>query len=101
MLAVVLPRYPREALDAVRQARANGLSVVVLGDSPVSPAAEVADVTLAAGVGTQLVFDLYTGPMALAMVLLQAMCDVIGQEEVQQRLEAFERLAAQRQVFLS
>ncbi len=101
MLAVVLPRYPKEALDAVRQARADGLSVVVLGDSPVSPAAEVADVTLTADVGTQLVFDLYTGPMALAMVLLQTMCHVIGQEEVQQRLEAFERLAAQRQVFLS
>ncbi len=101
MLAVVLPRYPKEALDAVRQAHADGLSVVVLGDSPVSPAAEVADVTLTADVGTQLVFDLYTGPMALAMVLLQTMCHVIGQEEVQQRLEAFERLAAQRQVFLS
>src|SRR5689334_24966281 len=30
LLAVVLPRYPREALDALREARAVGLSVVVL-----------------------------------------------------------------------
>lgn len=98
MLAVVLPRYPREALDAIAQARGAGLTVVVLGDSPVSPAAEAADVALSAPVGTRLVFDLQTGPMTLAMVLLQAICDALG-EEVQQRLEAFERLAAQRHVF--
>src|SRR5205814_2198411 len=43
MLAVVLPRYSREALDALRDDRTAGLSVVVLTDSPVSPAAEFAD----------------------------------------------------------
>src|SRR5436305_7490599 len=76
LLAVVLPRYPREALDALREARAVGLSVAVLTDSPVGPAAGLADVVLAAAVGSRLVFDLQTGPMALAMVLLQAICDV-------------------------
>lgn len=99
MLAVVLPRYPREALDVLREARAAGLALVVLGDSPVSPAAELADVALSASVGTQLVFDLHTGPMALAMVLLQAICDA-GGVPVQERLEQFERTAARRQVFL-
>ncbi len=99
MLAVVLPRYPREALDVLREARAAGLALVVLGDSPVSPAAELADVALSASVGTQLVFDLHTGPMALAMVLLQAICDA-GGAPVQDRLEQFERTAARRQVFL-
>jgi DNA-binding MurR/RpiR family transcriptional regulator len=98
MLAVVLPRYPREALDAVRDARDSGLSVVALTDSAVSPVAELADVVLPAAVGTQLVFDLHTGPMALAMVLLQAMCDT-GPDETQRRLEQFEASAARRQVF--
>ncbi|HEX5540751.1 MAG TPA: MurR/RpiR family transcriptional regulator, partial [Micromonospora sp.] len=56
MLAIVLPRYPRECLDALVQAREAGLSVVVITDSPVSPAAEYADVTLPAAVGAQLVF---------------------------------------------
>jgi DNA-binding MurR/RpiR family transcriptional regulator len=100
MLAVVLPRYPRESLDAVREARAAGLTVVVLTDSAVSPAAEMADIVLPAAVGTQLVFDLHTGPMALAMVLLQAMCDA-APEPAQRRLEEFEATAARRHIFTS
>lgn len=98
MLGVVLPRYPREALDALREARAGGLAVVALTDSPVSPAAGVADVTLCAPVGTRLVFDLHTAPMALAMVLLQAICDVVP-GAAQARLEEFETSAARRGVF--
>jgi len=98
MLAIVLPRYPRESLDAIREARAAGLAVVVITDSAVSPAAEDADVTLPAAVGTQLVFDLHTGPMAMAMVVLQAMCDA-APGPVQRRLEEFEATAARRQIF--
>jgi DNA-binding MurR/RpiR family transcriptional regulator len=98
MLAIVLPRYPRETLDAVREAAAAGLRVVALTDSAVSPAVEHADVVLPAAVGTQLVFDLHTGPMAMAMVLLQAMCDA-RPEPVQRRLEEFEMTAARRHIF--
>ncbi|HEU4426238.1 MAG TPA: MurR/RpiR family transcriptional regulator [Pilimelia sp.] len=99
MLAIVLPRYPREALDALREARAAGLSVVVLTDSPVSPAADLADVTLPAAVGAQLVFDLHAAPMAMAMALLQAICDA-APERAQRRLEQFELSAARRGVFI-
>ena len=98
MLAIVLPRYPRETLDAVREAREAGLRVVALTDSALSPAAEYAEVVLPAPVGTQLVFDLHTGPMAMAMVLLQAICDA-RPEPVQRRLEEFEATAARRHVF--
>jgi DNA-binding MurR/RpiR family transcriptional regulator len=98
MLAVVLPRYPRESLDAIREARKAGLAVVVITDSAISPAAEAADVALPAAVGTQLVFDLHTGPMAMAMVLLQAMCDA-DPEPVQRRLEEFEATATRRHIF--
>ncbi|HEY7273785.1 MAG TPA: MurR/RpiR family transcriptional regulator [Actinoplanes sp.] len=98
MLAIVLPRYPRETLDAIREATAAGLRVVALTDSAVSPAAEYADVVLPAAVGTHLVFDLHTGPMAMAMVLLQAMCDA-RPEPVQRRLEEFEATAARRHIF--
>ncbi|MEU4426635.1 MurR/RpiR family transcriptional regulator [Actinoplanes sp. NPDC024001] len=100
MLAFVLPRYPREAVDAVREAKASGLAVVAITDSVVSPVAESADVVLPAAVGTQLVFDLHTGPMAMAMVLLQAMCDT-APEPVQRRLEEFEATAARRHTFLA
>lgn len=99
LLAIVLPRYPREALEALRDAREAGLSTVVLTDSAVSPAAELANVVLPAAVGEQLVFDLHTGPMTLAMVLLQAICDA-DPALTQRRLEEFERSAARRQVFV-
>jgi DNA-binding MurR/RpiR family transcriptional regulator len=99
MLAFVLPRYPREAQDAVREARDLGLSTVVVTDSPMSPVAADADLTLAAAVGSRLVFDLHTAPLALAGVLLQTMCDA-APGQTQSRLETFEQSAARRQVFL-
>jgi DNA-binding MurR/RpiR family transcriptional regulator len=99
LLAFVLPRYPRETLDALGEARDAGLTVVAITDSPVSPATEHADVVLAAAVGAQLVFDLHTAPMTLAMVLLQAICDA-APAETQRRLEAFEASATRRQLFL-
>ncbi|MET9298752.1 MULTISPECIES: MurR/RpiR family transcriptional regulator [Micromonospora] len=99
LLAFVLPRYPRETLDALREARDAGLTVVAITDSPVSPAAEHAEVVLPAAVGADLVFDLHTAPMTLAMVVLQAICDA-APAETQNRLEAFESSAARRQLFL-
>ncbi|MFG1672981.1 MurR/RpiR family transcriptional regulator [Micromonospora sp. NPDC049282] len=99
LLAFVLPRYPRETLDALREARDAGLTVVAITDSPVSPATDHAEVVLPAAVGTDLVFDLHTAPMTLAMVVLQAICDATP-TETQTRLEAFESSAARRQLFL-
>ncbi|WP_422753130.1 MurR/RpiR family transcriptional regulator [Micromonospora sp. WMMD708] len=99
LLAFVLPRYPRETLDALRAARDAGLTVVAITDSPVSPATEYAELVLPAAVGTDLVFDLHTAPMTLAMVVLQAICDA-APIQTQQRLEAFESSAARRQLFL-
>lgn len=98
LLAIVLPRYPREALDALAEARAAGLSVVAVTDSPVSPVVEYADLVLPAAVGAQLVFDLHTAPMALCMAVLQAICDA-APDEVQRRLEQFEQSVSRRQVF--
>ena len=100
LLALVFPRYPRETLDALREARSAGLAVVVLTDSPVSPAAEAADVVLTAPVGSRLVFDLQSGPMAMAMVLLQEICD-IEPARAQARLEEFDASAARRGVFVA
>jgi DNA-binding MurR/RpiR family transcriptional regulator len=98
MLGIVLPRYPKESLDALREARAAGLAVVALTDSPIGAVADLADVTLCASVGTRLVFDLHTAPMALAMVLLQAICTV-DPARTQARLEDFETSAARRAIF--
>lgn len=99
MLAFVLPRYPREVLDVLGEAREAGLAVVVVTDSPVSPAAAHADLALAAGVGSRLVFDMHAAPMTLSMLLLQAMCDAVP-GEAQSRLESFEQSVTRRQVFI-
>ncbi|MEH0818620.1 MULTISPECIES: MurR/RpiR family transcriptional regulator [unclassified Micromonospora] len=99
LLAFVLPRYPRETFEALREARDAGLTVVAITDSPVSPATEYAELVLPAAVGTDLVFDLHTAPMTLAMVVLQAICDA-SPADTQARLEAFESSAARRQLFL-
>lgn len=99
LLAFVLPRYPAEALAALRDARSLGLRVVTVTDSPMSPAAELSDTVLPAPVASQLVFDLHGAPMTLAMVLLQAICDTMP-TATQQRLEAFESAAARRGLFV-
>jgi len=100
LLAVVLPRYPRESVEALRLARELGLTTVVITDSKLSPVGEVADLTLPAAVGSDLVFDLHTAPMVLTMVVLQAMTDA-DPAQVQRRLEEFETTAARRGVFVS
>jgi DNA-binding MurR/RpiR family transcriptional regulator len=99
MLGIVLPRHPRESLAALREARAAGFTVVALTDSPLGEVAATADVTLHAPVGSSLVFDLHTAPMALAMVLLQAMCDA-APATTQARLEEFEASAVRRNLFV-
>lgn len=98
MLAVVLPRYPKEAITALTEARELGIHSVVITDSAVGPATEAAGVAFSAPVGERLVFDLHTAPMALAMVLLQALCDA-EPARAQRRLEEFDRSVARRQVF--
>ncbi|HEX6684888.1 MAG TPA: MurR/RpiR family transcriptional regulator [Candidatus Limnocylindrales bacterium] len=99
VLAFALPRYPRELLDALEEAKRLSMCVVVITDSPVSPAAERADITLCAAVGSQFVFDLHTAPMVLTMVLLQAMSD-IDPGATQRRLEGFELSASRRHLFV-
>jgi DNA-binding MurR/RpiR family transcriptional regulator len=99
VLAFALPRYPRELLEALDEAKRLSMCVVVVTDSPVSPAAERADITLCAAVGSQFVFDLHTAPMVLTMVLLQAMSDV-DPGTTQRRLESFELSASRRHLFV-
>ncbi|MFW6695511.1 MurR/RpiR family transcriptional regulator [Streptomyces sp. MAR4 CNX-425] len=98
LLCFALPRHPRELADALRTARAGGLTVVTVADSSFAPVAQDSDVLLPAAVGTGLSFDTACGPMLLGRVLLEAMCDALP--EAQARLEEFDARAAERGLFL-
>ena len=98
-LVFAMPRCSRETVQAVQHGRKAGLQVVCLADSPLSPAAEQANLVLHAPVGSELVFDSYAAPMVLTMVLLQAMCDARPVDS-QQRLEAFENYARETRLFV-
>jgi DNA-binding MurR/RpiR family transcriptional regulator len=98
LLCFSLPRHPREALDALEQARAAGLHVVTVADSAFAPVARPGDLLLPAAVGTGLAFDTACAPMLMGRVLLEAMCD--GLPDAQARLEDFDARAARRGLFL-
>jgi len=99
VLAVVLPRYPRETIELLGRCKDLGFAVVTLTDAAIGPAAALSDVLLPATVGTDLVFDSQAAPMVLAVVLLQAMTDV--SPHASDRLEDFETSAERRQLFVS
>lgn len=99
LLAFVLPRYPRETVDAMNAARKLGYTVVAVTDRALGAADEASDLVLHAPVGSRLVFDSQAAPMMQALVLLQAMCDAMP-AQTQERLEAFERWVQERQVFV-
>ncbi|NRQ36331.1 MurR/RpiR family transcriptional regulator [Nonomuraea sp. NN258] len=96
VVAVVLPRYPKEAVHALEYAGKLGLKVAVITDSPDFPA----DVVLDAPVGDRLVFDSHAAPLALAMALVEAMADA-APLRTQARLEEYERMTDETGVFLS
>jgi DNA-binding MurR/RpiR family transcriptional regulator len=96
LVAVVLPRYPDAAVQALRGARDLGLRTAVITDRRDVPFE--ADVILAAPVGERLVFDSHAGPLALAMVLVEAMADA-APLRTQARLEEYERMIDQAGVF--
>ncbi|GII91372.1 transcriptional regulator [Sinosporangium siamense] len=97
LLAVVLPRYPVEAAQALDYARSLGLRIALITDVPEVPFA--ADVVLDAPVGDRLVFDSHAAPLVLAMVLVEAMADALPLR-TQARLEEHERMTDTTGVFL-
>ena len=99
MFAVALPRYPQELIDVLGAAKRAGMTVVLLTDSVLSPAAEFADHVLAAPVGSDLVFDAAVAPLQLLTVLLEALADVTP-ARTRERLERFETLATEQRYFI-
>ncbi|MCG5219121.1 MurR/RpiR family transcriptional regulator [Streptosporangium sp. KLBMP 9127] len=96
LLAVALPRYPAEIVHALEYADKLGLRIATITDRPGVPFP--AEVVLDAPVGDRLVFDSHAAPLALAMVLVEAMADA-APLRTQARLEEHERMADEVGVF--
>ncbi len=97
-LVIALPRYPRETIELLRQARKRGLWVAAITDTVPGPVHRDADVALQAPVGDRLVFDSHAAAALMAGLLLDAMAEA-GGTQAQRRLEAFERHASEQQAF--
>lgn len=100
LLAIVMPRYPTQALMTIRAARAEGLKVILLVDSALSPLSPLADLVLPAPVNPDFVFDSQVAPLQLAAALLELIADH-DSEATQSRLDRLEELASDYDFFLS
>ncbi|MGR6923203.1 MurR/RpiR family transcriptional regulator [[Actinomadura] parvosata] len=95
LVAVVLPRYPAEALHGLEYAEKLGLRVAAITDKSDFPA----EIVLDAPVGDRLVFDSHAAPLALAMALVEAMADA-APLRTQARLDEYERMTEETGTFL-
>ena len=98
VVCFLLPRYPKEVVDALDYARHIGLRVVTVTDRVTGPISELSDVVVPTGIGSQLTFGTIAAPMVYASILLQAMADVVPRR-TQARLDEYERMVAGQQVF--
>ncbi|MEV7965271.1 MurR/RpiR family transcriptional regulator [Sphaerisporangium sp. NPDC088356] len=97
LLAVVLPRYPAESVHALEYAAKLGFRTAVIADRADVPFP--ADLVLPAPVGVRAVCDSHAAPLALAMLLLEAMAEA-APLRTRARLEEHERMTDQTGVFL-
>ncbi|GAA3835283.1 MurR/RpiR family transcriptional regulator [Sphaerisporangium flaviroseum] len=97
LLAFVLPRYPADAVHALEYAAKLGFRTAVITDRAEVPFP--ADVVLPAPVGRRTVCDAHTAPLALAMLLVEAMAEA-APLRTQARMEEHERMTDQTGVFL-
>ncbi|MDA0636924.1 MurR/RpiR family transcriptional regulator [Nonomuraea sp. MCN248] len=95
LVAVVLPRYPVEVMQALEYADKLGYRVAAICDRPDFPAEAVLD----APVGDRLVFDSHAAPLALAMALVEAMADA-APLRTRARLEEYERMTDETGTFI-
>lgn len=90
MVAVSLSPYTRQTVEAVEQARAQGVKVIALTDSRLSPIARAADAVLLFRAASPSYFQSMVGALALAEALVAAVA-VRGGRKVLDRLAAMQR----------
>lgn len=92
-------RYPRTGGRVAQAARRVGGKVVAISDSDVAPAAVLAEQVFAVPTLSDSIFDSYVAAFLLTEVFLGYMAKELPKEELERRLEDFDRLAAETHVF--
>lgn len=100
LLAIGLPRYPRDLSDGMTWARDRGLRIALVTDQPIGDLVDLADEVVTAPVSADFAFDSQAAPSVLCAALLQTMLAALPREQ-QARLDEFERTAAERRIFLT
>jgi DNA-binding MurR/RpiR family transcriptional regulator len=100
VLCFLLPRHPRETLEAMSYAKELGFCIATVTDHAPESAVRASDVVLPAGVGTRFVFDSQAAAMVLAGALVEAISDA-SPAQAQARLEDFEQRAAELEWFIT
>lgn len=70
VVGMSVPRYTRWTTDMLRHVRREGLRTIVLTDSPMSPLAEFADVTLPAATDFNAFIESFAAPLSLVNALV-------------------------------
>lgn len=92
-------RYPQTGGQLALMARQAGAEVVAISDSDVAPASVHADHVFAVPTASDSIFDSYVAAFLLAELLLGSMAKELPHEDLERRLEEFDRLAAETHAF--
>jgi DNA-binding MurR/RpiR family transcriptional regulator len=98
VVAFVLPRYPKEAIEALTFAEELSLRRIVVTD-PLGPTTH-GDMAFVVHLETHTVFDSHAAPLVLANLLVEAMCDA-DSDRTERMLNEQEHLMARQRTFWS
>ena len=90
LLAITYPRYTKVTVESLRYARERGATTITITDSPLSPAAQIADIALVARADSITFGNSYVAPMLVVDALVGVIVN-LNPEESLARLDAIER----------
>lgn len=90
LFTVGFPRYDKQAVQLVKEAKEMGTKVVVMTDSPLSPFCEWADVSIFASTESTSFLDSYVAPVMMGQLLVQNVA-LKAPERVKQNLKIQEK----------
>lgn len=99
MLAVAMPRWPRDLIPLLETGRRLGYCMVGLTDQSGSPTLDYMDYSLLVPVGTTLLYDTHAAALLALSLLVEATADA-DPSAAEVLMEAFESRASTYQYFL-